>query len=242
MRTKATACLILFAAATLSAQSPAPQSSGYIKPPQPIVDIMTAEPLPTAVVSPQKDVIALLSRSSMLPIADVAQPMLRLAGLRINPRTNGPHMTSATTGLTFRAVAGGAEPKVAVPANARLGGFSFSPDGKRFTFTNTRDTGIDLYVGDVATAQARIVPGGAINGLTGSCAWLDDSSGLVCGFVPAGRGAPPAEPKVPSGPNVQENSGKPGPVSTFQDLLQSAHDEDLFEYYVQNQVTIVDAA
>ena len=224
-------------AASLSAQK-----AGYLSPPKNIVDIMTAEPLPAVSVSPARDVIAMMSRTSMPAIAEVSQPMLRLAGLRINPRTNGPHLSGGITGLTFRTVASGAERKVVVPAGAKLGGFSFSPDGKRFTFTNTRDTGIDLYVGDVVTGKASLVAGAALNGLTGGCQWLDTSAALACGFVPTARGAAPAAPTVPSGPNIQETSGKPGPVRTYQDLLASAHDEELFEHYMQTQVAFVDAA
>ena len=238
MRVKlATLLLALAVAASLSAQN-----AGYLSPPKNIVDIMTAEPLPTVSVSPARDVIAMMSRTSMPAIAEVSQPMLRLAGLRINPRTNGPHLTGSLTGLTFRTVATGAERKVAMPAGARLGGFSFSPDGKRFTFTNTRDTGIDLYVGDVATGKASLVAGAPLNGLTGGCQWLETSTALACGFVPTSRGAAPVAPKVPSGPNIQENVGKPGPVRTYQDLLASAYDEELFEYYMQTQIAFVDAA
>ena len=238
IRSAALPAVIIALTVAVSAQAPA----GYLTPPKAIADIMNAAPLPTVSVSPAGDVIVLMSRHAMPSIEEVSSPMLRLAGIRINPRTNGPHLGGNITGFTLRTVATGAERPIAVPAGAKLGGFQFSPDGKRFSFTNARDSGIDLYIGDVATAQARISAGAPLNGLTGSCEWLDNSSGLVCGFIPQSRGAAPAEPKVPSGPNIQENSGKPGPVSTFQDLLTSAHDEALFEHYVQNQVTIVDAA
>lgn len=40
------------------------------------------------------------------------------------------------------------------------------------------------------------------------CDWLHDSASLICETVPAGRGAAPAEPGVPAGPNIQENQGK----------------------------------
>ena len=233
---------ILVALAVTVAGPLAAQNTGYLSPPKHIADIMMAEPLPAVSVSPARDVIAMMSRITMPAIAEVSQPMLGLAGLRINPRTNGPHLSGGLTGLTLRTVATGAERKVVVPAGARLGGFSFSPDGRRFTFTNTRDTGIDLYIGDVASGKASLVSAALLNGLTGGCQWLDTGAALACGFVPAARGAAPAAPAVPSGPNVQENSGQSGPVRTYQDLLASAHDEALFEHYMQTQVALVDAA
>ncbi len=216
--------------------------SGYLTPPTAIVDILDADPLPGVVVSPAQDTIALLARHSMPSIAEVSQPMLRLAGMRINPRTNGPHRSLTSTGITLRTITTGAERPIAVPANAKIGAVTFSPDGKRLAFTNTRETGIDLYIADVATARARLAPGTGVNGLAGACDWLDDSSALLCGFVAAGRGAAPAEPRVPPGPNIQENAGRPGPVRTYEDMLTSGHDEDLFEYYMTRQLAFVDAA
>ena len=240
--TIATAVALVAGIAGLHAQGAGSQPSGYMTPPKAIVDIMDAAPLPGVSISPARDVIALSVRSSMPSIAEVTQPMLRLAGLRIDPRNNGPHRAAAATGITLKTVATAVEKRIAVPPGARIGALSFSPDGKRIAFTNSRDTGIDLYIADVSTAQARLVPGAAINGLNGACEWLDDSASLLCGFVPGTRGAAPSVPKAPSGPNVQESYGKPGPVRTYQDLLTSAHDEALFEHYMQAQLAFVDAA
>jgi dipeptidyl aminopeptidase/acylaminoacyl peptidase len=242
MKSAAIVAALVVAASAPSAQSTAPQPSGYLTPPKAIVDIMTAEPLPGVSVSPTRDTIALTSRPSMPPIAEVSSPMLRLAGMRINPKTNGPHRASSATSITLRTIGSGVERKVVVPAAARIGAVSFSPDGKRLTFTNTRDTGIDLYLADVATGQSRLVQGPALNALNGDCDWLDDSTALICGFVPSPRPAAPTAPTVPAGPNIQESYGKPGPVRTYQDLLTSAHDEALFEYYMQSQLAFVDAA
>ncbi|HVL68215.1 MAG TPA: prolyl oligopeptidase family serine peptidase [Vicinamibacterales bacterium] len=226
----------------LDAQSPATQASGYLTPPQAIVDIMTAEPLPTVTVSPANDVIALMTRASMPSIEEISQPMLRLGGIRINPRNNGPHRATTGTGLTLRVIATGAERRIALPAGARIGNVRFSPDGRRLSFTNTRERGIDLYIADVATGQARLVQGASVNGLVNACDWLDDSSAILCALVPPARGAAPAAPKAPPGPNIQENQGNPGPVRTYQDLLTSAHDEALFEHYMQAQLAFVDGA
>jgi dipeptidyl aminopeptidase/acylaminoacyl peptidase len=233
--------LLLADTAGLTGQSATSSPQGYLKPPAAIVSVLDAEPLPIVVVSPARDTLALMSRRSMPSIEEVSQPMLRIAGIRINPKNVGPHRAPSGTDITLRTIATGAERKIVVPANARLGTVSFSPDGKRFYFTNTRETRIDLYIADVATGQTRMVDA-ALNDISGGCRWLDDSSGLLCGFVPAGRTSPPVSPKAPSGPNIQENFGKPTPVRTYQDLLTSAYDEDLFEYYFTNQVAFVNAA
>jgi dipeptidyl aminopeptidase/acylaminoacyl peptidase len=47
---------------------------------------------------------------------------------------------------------------------------------------------------------------------------------------------------VPREPNTQESAGKVGPVVTFEDLLRSPYDEQLFDYYATSQLALVDAA
>jgi dipeptidyl aminopeptidase/acylaminoacyl peptidase len=237
----AAVALVALTSSSPGAQSRAAGAPGYLTPPRAIVDILDAEPLPVAVVSPTADTIALMSRTSMPSVQEVSQPMLRLGGIRINPKTNGPHRAPSGLAITLRSIATGTERKVVGPAHAHLGPVSFAPDGKRFSFTNTRDARIDLYVGDVATGQTRMVDA-PLNTVSGGCEWLDDASGLLCGFVPAGRGAAPAPPAAPAGPNIQENYGKPAPGRTYQDLLTSAYDEDLFEYYFTSQLAFVSAA
>jgi dipeptidyl aminopeptidase/acylaminoacyl peptidase len=231
-------CLTV-ATAGLLAQSAA--TSGYLTPPREIVEILDAEAMPTVTIGTNRDTIALVTRRGMPSIDEVSRPMLRLAGSRIDPRNGGPHRLPVGTGITLRTIGSGAERKLTVPAGARIGAVTFSPDGKRLIFTNTRDTRIDLHIVDIATGQSRMVEAG-LTGVGAECQWLDDSSGLMCGFVPADRGPAPAAPKAPSGPNIQENVGRPGPVRTYQDLLTSANDEALFEYYATTQLALVDAA
>ena len=58
--------------------------------------------------------------------------------------------------------------------------------------------------------------------------------------MPEGRGPAPAEPRAPIGPNVQESSGRLSQMATFQDLLASPHDEDLFQHFATGQVARID--
>ncbi len=87
------------------------------------------------------------------------------------------------------------------------------------------------------------MPGADLNAvLTTPCAWVGMGGSLVCAVTIPGRGAAPAAPVVPTGPNVQEHRGGTSPVRTYQDLLTSAHDEALFEYYASSQLVTVAAA
>ncbi|MDQ3388978.1 MAG: S9 family peptidase, partial [Gemmatimonadota bacterium] len=97
-----------------------PPAGGYLQPPAPIPQILDAAPTPLVSLSPSSRVMALYTRSDMPTIAELAEPELRLAGVRINPRTNGPSRSSAYTGIAFENVDGGGRRDVRLPADARV--------------------------------------------------------------------------------------------------------------------------
>src|SRR5215204_3595372 len=205
---------------------------GYKKPPKEVLDILNAPVTPTALISPTRDNMLLLTGLRYPPLADLAQPMLRLAGRRINPAANSPHRYQYSVALTLKRVADGSEVKIEVPAGAKISGVEWSDDGKHFAFLNGTANRVDLWVGDAATGRIHNVKGVTINSVVGSAlTWMPDNRMVLVQLVPSSRGAAPAEPPVPSEPNTQESSGRPGPVRTYEDLLKSPYDESLYEYY-----------
>ncbi|HEX9611696.1 MAG TPA: prolyl oligopeptidase family serine peptidase, partial [Gemmatimonadales bacterium] len=198
---------------------------------------------PFALVSPDRTTVLLAEQPSMPGIAELAEPMLRLAGSRINPRTNGPHLAGRITSLVLKRIADGVERRITLPQDPAVGFVMWSPNGRRVAFTHTRDTGLELWVADAATGQARAITDATLNAADGPpCGWMPNSTHLLCGFVVQGRGAAPERPQAPLGPTIQETSGKPAPVRTYQDLLDNAQDEALFDYYFTAQLALVDAA
>jgi dipeptidyl aminopeptidase/acylaminoacyl peptidase len=234
---------LLAIAPALVAQSPAPDQTKYLLPPQNIIDAFDAPPLPEELLSPTRQVMAMTYHKGQPDIADLAQPVLRLAGVRVNPKTFGPQRTPLIYAIALKRIADGAEVKVAVPAHANLSNVKFSPDGSHLSFLDTTDDGIDLWIADVASGQAKRTGTARINATTGDpCDWLKDNATLVCETVPAGRGPAPAAPAVPIGPNVQENYGKAAPAPTYEDMIKTAHDEDLFAYYFTSQLAEISSA
>ena len=69
--------------------------------------------------------------------------------------------------------------------------------------------------------------------------WLPNGKQMLCLLVPENHGDEPAPAKVTVGPNIQESYGQTSPTRTYQDLLQNAHDEALFEYYATTQLSLV---
>ena len=115
----ASACLT--AVLALLAAAPAGGQTGYQKPPRNVLDVLDAPATPTLSLSPTRDHLLLVQGVRYPSIADVAEPMLRLAGLRINPQTNGPHRPPRVVGLTLQTIADGKRRPVEVPKDAHLG-------------------------------------------------------------------------------------------------------------------------
>ena len=209
----------------------------YLTPPKAVIDAFDAAPLPQVILSPTKQVLALTYRKAYPSIVELSQPMLRLAGSRVNPRNNGPHRAGQIHAISLKNIEGGAEVKVVTPPQASITNVQFSPDGSHLSFLNRKADRIELWVANTATGRTKLVSGlDRLNATTGDpCEWLRDNVTMTCELVPPGRGPAPVEPQVPLGPNVQETSGKASPAATYEDMLKTAHDDALFEYYFTSQ-------
>ncbi|MEM7479855.1 MAG: prolyl oligopeptidase family serine peptidase [Acidobacteriota bacterium] len=227
-----TLTVLLFATAGLA------QDEGYQLPPQVLVDLLDA-PLPPAVrTHPDGTWLALLERPSQPSIAELAEPELRLAGNRIKPRTNAPSRSRHATSVTLLKVDDGTERQVSgLPAAARIEHFTWSPNGEHFAFTHTAETGVELWIGSLADASAQAVTGPILNlTMRAEPRWLADSSAVVTPVLAESRGDAPLPPRVPEGPIIQENIGEKAPARTYQDLLETPHDEALFDHYFTAQM------
>lgn len=229
-------------AVSAQAQDSNGSAASYQQPPAPIAQILDAAPSPVPSISPTRERVALLGRSNLPPIAELAEPELRLAGYRINPRNNAPANSRLAwlNALSFQDVATGQMREARLPAGFRFVAPSWSPDGSRLAMLRGVESGLELWVADAATGAVRKLAAPPVNAAFGtSFRWLPDSSGVLIRTVPERRGAAPADAQVPAGPIVQENAGRTAPVRTYQDLLRNRSDEALFRHYFTSQLTLV---
>jgi len=240
--------LALFLFSILASSVTAEEIGTYQKPPREMADAIN-QPLPPAIsVSPTKDYAILMEGPPHPSIAELAEPMARLAGLRIDIRTNGRHLERHYAHFELMQLPSGKAVKLTLPPGpCKMSAPVWSADGKHFVFTDTATNGIDLWVGDTATGESRKIPDVQINGaLSGpgrnALEWLSDNRTVLARLVTPGRGAAPVESAVPAGPHVQEGSGKSGPIRTFEDMLATPHDEELFDYYCAAQLAYIDTA
>lgn len=213
----------------------------YQVPHQNIRELVEAPTTPSVTFTRSGDKALLLERPDYPTIVDVSQPVIGLAGLRLNPANTSSAVGSASTNIRVKDIKSGVENQIAgLPASARISNLSFSPDEQHIAFTHSTDTGVELWVADLRTFQARRLIPDFVNDTYGSTlAWSPDGTWLLVKLVPQGRGNMPEADPVPTGPVVQENLGQTSPSRTYQNLLQNPYDEALFDYFLTSQLAAV---
>ena len=147
--------LLLFALLAGSLPAAAQDALSYQLPPKPLADLVNTPPTPGISPDNRGQYLLVLDRSANPSIAELSQPELRLAGVRMNPANNGPSRQSYVTGLRLRKLTDTTTTAIkGLPAGALLSQISWSPDDRRVAFLNHSDDKIELYVIDVATATA----------------------------------------------------------------------------------------
>jgi dipeptidyl aminopeptidase/acylaminoacyl peptidase len=212
-------------------------SLSYQQPPDPIPAMLDAPRTPLVLLSPDQRYLLELQRAPLMSIEEVSEPYVAIAGLRVNPATNGPAREPTHRGLAIKPLGPGAWRPVALPPGSRIRDVSWSTDSRHLALTLLQDDGIELWVLDVPGATPRRLTPPALNAAYGApCDWLPEDEGLLCRVVPEGRGPCPPRPRVPEGPLVEENLGRRTANRTYTDLLQSPHDELSFDHYLTSVI------
>jgi dipeptidyl aminopeptidase/acylaminoacyl peptidase len=209
----------------------------YQLPPKDIMDLALAKPTPAVSVDSKGQWMLLIERN-MYPLVDeLGQPEVRVAGLRINPANFSQSRQNYINNFTLKNIALGKEYKITgLPANLLANSVSWSPNEKKFAFTNSTGSIVDLYVVDIATQKAMKVNKTALNVVLGAAfSWLDDNT-LLYKTATKSPAAMPKRPITPKGPTVQESYGSASPRPTFQDMIKSPYDEQLFEFFATSQL------
>src|SRR5262245_7593914 len=156
-------------------------AQGYQRPPKAVTDILDTPPLPGVSISPIGDSIFLVKTARYPSIEEVAAPQLRLAGVRIDPKTNGPARPGRVTGLTLVRLPDVPPTELNLPIHGKAGFPIWSPDGNRFAVTITTPKGIELWAGELKTGgKLEQIPGVILNATIGNpVEWMPGSSDLL---------------------------------------------------------------
>ncbi|PWF46143.1 alpha/beta hydrolase family protein [Massilia glaciei] len=222
----------------------------YQLPPAPLQAVVDAPRAPGVGLSPRRDLATMVDSPALPGIAEVAQPELKLAGLRINPRTYSPSRFSFGSGLALLDIGTGKRMAVSgLPQTLRLAASAWSPDQRHLAFTHVAlaekegaASEVQLWLLDVGTRRARRLGTHALSHLSGTgFSWMPDSKTLLVQLRPAALGKAPVATGIPSGPSLQDSQKSVGvrQLRTYQDLLKNEADAQLFEHYATSQIALV---
>lgn len=215
----------------------------YKTPPKEIENLVMTKPSPTVSVDSKGEWLLLMERSSFPSIEELAEPELRIAGVRINPENFGPSRSYSVNGFRLKNIKSGQISEISgLPENLKASSIQWSPSESKIAFINSSSTAITLWIIDVQTQSCKQLTTDAVNAVIGeSYKWAGDESILFKAvFKP--RSALTAKPPAPSGPVVQENTGGLAASRTYQDLIKSTYDETLFEFYTTVQLKKLELA
>lgn len=217
------------------------QHTGYKKPNADVVTIVETPPTPFVGISPSQDAMMLVNYNPDPGIATLAQPFLKLGGIRVNPTLNSKQRITDYTTISIQWLYDNKTIEIKLPENINPANIpSWSPDGKHIAFPVDVADGVELWIADTHTGRTQKIEGILLNEvLMSPFSWQESSEHLMVRTIAANRGKAPETNPLPMGPVIEETSGKQSKVMTFQDLLRNENDERLFEYYGLSQPVVV---
>ena len=220
--------LLLIAALGVSAQD----AVNYQQPPAAMADLLLAKPTPSISLNYADGLILLSEKNSYPSVEELAMPELRIAGLRINPDNFSLTRQNFINKFILKNFKTGKVITISnMPVPLFAGNVSWAPGKKKIAFTNSTSKGTDLYVIDLGALNATKINQQPLNTVLGTgIIWIDQETLL---YRIASRSAieAPVKPLMPKGPTVQQNLGKASPSPTYQDLIKSPYDEQMFEFF-----------
>ena len=181
MRNTPLLTLALFSAALITGAPGQAQPLDYQQPTAAMRAVLDAPALPSYSLSPDRMLLATVVPRRHRPVAELAEPVVRLAGMRLNAAARGPALIQPLEALCLRALDGSAaERPLVLPAGDGFHGLRWSPDGQRLLLARRTANGTELWVADVAKPVLRRVNGLRLNGvLEQDVAWLNGDELVV---------------------------------------------------------------
>src|SRR5690606_3142471 len=215
----------------------------FQKPSAEILALADYQRPPAIQISPDKTWLLFMYRPTYKSLEELGQEEVRLAGLRINPKTRISSRETYYNNLRLKNLADNKEFEIQdLPPDALLSNIAFSPDAQKVAFTNTTDKGVALWVVDVTTQRAKQLTDYELNAvLDEPYKWFRDSKQLLVSKLPSDQ-KPLVDRRhdLPQGPAVATSDGQISQLRTYQDLLKNPQDEQDFEHLATSELHGVD--
>lgn len=235
--------LFIISSIFMSIHSQAQNNPVYQVPPSSILQLADYERAPQVSIDTKKEYMLLTYRPTYKSLDDLNIQEMSMGGMRINPVTNISSSMNYINNLKVCKVT--AKEPVSVkglPLNPRITFVTWAPDETKVAFTNTTATGVELWVLDVAAAQATKLTEARVNANLGNpFSWYRDSKKLLVRMLPTNR-PELIDPKkqIPTGPIVSVSDGSKSQNRTYPDLLKNALDEQNFVALTTSELYSVD--
>ena len=212
----------------------------YQKPPKEILELADFERSPQMSINSKHTKMIFQYRNTYKTLAELSEKEMRLAGLRINPVTNISSTITYTNNLTYKTIKEKeSTPISGLPANPKITYLTWSPDETKVAFTNTTNTGVELWYIDLDKRQAIRLTEPILNANLGNpFTWFKDGNSLLVRTLPKNRPALiDTQESIPAGPTVSiSEAGARAQNPTYQDLLKNPADETNFETLISSEL------
>ncbi len=215
----------------------------YQKPPKEILELVDIDQPPFVSIDEKGKYLILKYVNSYKTIAEMSEKEMRLGGLRINPVTNISSRVNYFKNFKIKNLQTNEVKQVkGLPKNPRLANLIWSPDQSMLAFTHTTYKGVELWVLDIKTANAKKLTDDKVNAnLYSAVSWFKDGKSLLVKIIPENRKELiNSQDAIPTGPTISEGTGNTNQTRTFQDLLQNRNDEFNFEQLTLSELYRVD--
>ena len=219
------------------------ENINYQVPSSEILDLVEYDRPPSVTYDNDKNFMLFLYRDNYKSIEDLSQEELRLAGLRINPKTNIGSRITYYNNIKIKNLKNKRseiENIIGIPSNPKIANINWSPNQKNIAFTNTSSDGVKLWVLNLESRSLVKLTDLKLNSnIRDVINWLNDSEILIKVIPENKKELIDQSGIVPLGPTISSNDGENAQNRTYQDLLKNKTDEFNFEQLVTSDIYIV---
>ena len=220
------------------------ENINYQVPSSEILDLVEYDRPPTVTYDNDKNFMLFLYRDNYKSIEDLSQEELRLAGLRINPKTNIGSRITYYNNIKIKNLKNKRseiQDIIGIPSNPKIANINWSPNQKNIAFTNTSSDGVKLWVLNLESRSLVKLSDLKLNSnIRDVINWLNDSEILIKVIPDNKKELIDQSDIVPLGPTISSNDGENAQNRTYQDLLKNKTDEFNFEQLVTSDLYKVD--
>jgi len=220
------------------------ENINYQVPSSEILDLVEYDRPPTVTYDNDKNFMLFLYRDNYKSIEDLSQEELRLAGLRINPKTNIGSRITYYNNIKIKNLKNKRSEIldiIGIPSNPKIANINWSPNQKNIAFTNTSSDGVKLWVLNLESRSLVKLSDLKLNSnIRDVINWLNDSEILIKVIPDNKKELIDQSDIVPLGPTISSNDGENAQNRTYQDLLKNKTDEFNFEQLVTSDLYKVD--